>query len=79
MQSFTGRRFVPVRVDEVSPGNSYYPILLSLTDEKGKPFRLYMTSDSESRMPRRFDSRRMSPGHRRSGLRRPPSGLQLPH
>ena len=56
MQSFTGRRFVPVRVDEVSPGNSYYPILLSLTDEKGKPFRLYMTSDSESRMPRRFDS-----------------------
>lgn len=56
MQSFTGRRFVPVTVDEVSPGNSYYPILLSLTDEKGKPFRLYMTSDSESRMPRRFDS-----------------------
>lgn len=55
-QPLTGRRFVPVSVDKVDAGNNYYPIKLTLTDDKGLHFRLYMSVDSSSNMPRKFSS-----------------------
>ena len=52
----TGRRFVPVKVVAVEPGNEYYPIRLELTDDLGDHLRLYMSVDSGSIMPRRFST-----------------------
>lgn len=53
-KSRSGRRFVPVKVTDVSPGNAYYPVLLTLDDEEGKPFRLFMSAGTDAPMPRRF-------------------------
>lgn len=50
------RRFVSVTVDSVMPGNSVYPIRLSLTEDSNPPFRLYMSSPFQSVMPRKFSS-----------------------
>ena len=47
-------RFIPVRVELVEPGNAYYPARLTLIDERGQQFRLFMSIDSDQRMPRRF-------------------------
>lgn len=55
-KSRTGRRFVPVKVTDVTPGNAYYPILLTLSDENGQPFRLFMSAGTDAPMPRRFGS-----------------------
>ncbi len=55
-QAMTGRRFIPVTVKEVLPGNAYYPILLNMIDDTGQPFRLYMSVGADSTMPRRFNS-----------------------
>lgn len=53
----TGRRFVPVTVTAVDAGNEYYPVLLTLRDNTdGDMFRLYMSPDSSSRLPRRFSA-----------------------
>lgn len=52
----TGRKFIPATVTNVSAGNEYYPIRLELEDESGTPFRIYMSVDSESIMPRRFST-----------------------
>lgn len=55
-QIFNSRRFVPVTVDAVDPGTAYYPIRLTLTDDRGKQFRLYMSAGSTMTMPRKFSS-----------------------
>lgn len=52
----TGRKFIPVTVNDVSAGNEYYPIRLELCDENGKHLRIYMSVDAESIMPRRFST-----------------------
>lgn len=55
--STTGRRFVPVTVMAVDAGNEYYPVLLTMRDNStGDMFRLYMSPDSSSRLPRRFSA-----------------------
>lgn len=55
-QPLTGRRFVPANIEKVEPGNNYYPIRLTLTDDSGTRFRLYMSVDPSSNMPRKFSS-----------------------
>lgn len=55
-QVMRGRRFVPVTIDAVEPGNAYYPVRLRLTDDKGQQFQLFMTVDASDRMPRKFAS-----------------------
>lgn len=52
----TGQKFIPVKVNNVSPGNEYYPIRLELTDDNGKYMRIYMSVDAQSSMPRRFST-----------------------
>ncbi len=52
----TGRRFVPVKVTGVSPGNSFSPVLLSLLDENGQPFTMFLTVGNDNRSTRRFSS-----------------------
>lgn len=51
---FYGRRFVPVTIRSVDPGNSVYPIRLTLSENDGKHFRLYMSAQSSGYMPRKF-------------------------
>lgn len=55
-QIFNSRRFVPVTVEAVDPGTAYYPIRLTLTDDRRKQFRLYMSAGSSITMPRKFAS-----------------------
>lgn len=51
-----GRKFVPVRVTDVTAGNAFYQVLLHLDDENGEPFTLYMNVGSGIKAPRRFSS-----------------------
>lgn len=51
---YNSRRFVPVRIESVDPGNSIYPIRITASEAGGKPFRLYMSAQSSSNMPRKF-------------------------
>lgn len=56
MEGFRGRKFVPVKVENVRPGNSYYPIILDLIDEKGNPFAMYLSVADENSSLRGFGS-----------------------
>lgn len=49
-----GRRFVPVRITSVQPGNEYYPVRLDMSEVSGNAYSLYMSVDAPSTMPRRF-------------------------
>ncbi|MCM1293033.1 MAG: hypothetical protein NC111_06535 [Bacteroides sp.] len=51
---YSDRKYVPVTVDSVEAGNNFYPIRLSLTDDVGKKFRLYMSAPWQTNRPRRF-------------------------
>lgn len=42
-QSFFGRRFVPVTITDILPGNAFFPVKLQLNDEKGNTFYLFMS------------------------------------
>ncbi|MDE5838012.1 MAG: hypothetical protein K2H39_03070 [Paramuribaculum sp.] len=53
-QSFTGRKYVPVKVLEVTPGNSVYPVKLKLSDENGKPFVMFLSVGNNGKAPRGF-------------------------
>lgn len=56
-QPLKTRRFIPVRVDSVRPGNEYYPLQLLLTDSDHKRLMLYMSADNQQgKMPRRFSN-----------------------
>lgn len=52
----SGHRFVPVEVNDVRPGNSFYPILLVMKDENGQPFHLFMSVGKDPKAPRSFAS-----------------------
>lgn len=56
MKSFTGRKFVPVKVTNVKPGNAYYSTIVELSDENGKSFYLYMSVGNDIRSLRKFSS-----------------------
>lgn len=51
-----GRKFVKVRVNKVLPGTTEYPVRLAMTDEKGEPFRLFMSVGRGLKAPRNFSS-----------------------
>lgn len=55
-RAYTGRKYIPVTVDSVTYGNSYYPISLIMRDDRDTPFRLYLTVGGASVMPRKFSS-----------------------
>ena len=55
-QACTGRKFVPVKVQSVGYGNGYYPLSLTLLDDCGESFKLFMSVGSGSVMPRKFGS-----------------------
>ncbi|MDE7443001.1 MAG: hypothetical protein K2M65_02445, partial [Muribaculaceae bacterium] len=52
----TGRKFVPVTIDEIMPGNLAYPVKLTFTDEAGQKHRLFMSLGNERRATRPFAS-----------------------
>ena len=53
---YTGRRFVPVEVTAVEPGNAYYPVRLTLRDDRDVTFHIFLSVDDASPMPRKFSS-----------------------
>lgn len=55
-QSLTGRKFIPVHVEEILPGNSVYPIKVVLSTEGKKKFALFMTTGNNRKAPRSFGS-----------------------
>lgn len=50
----SGRKFVPVTITEVLPGNLAYPVKLTFIDEDGNPHRLFMSLGNERRATRPF-------------------------
>jgi len=55
-QSIHGRKFVPVKVRNVLPGNGYYSAQLQMEDEKGNPFMLYLSAGNDLKSLRQFAS-----------------------
>lgn len=55
-RAFTGRKFIPVTVSDVLPGNSFYSTIVCLKDENGAQFRLYMSVGGDLKSLRQFDS-----------------------
>ncbi len=53
-QSYTGRKFIPVEVAAVAPGNNVYPLSLLLRTDDGAAFILFMSVGSNLRAPRGF-------------------------
>lgn len=51
-----GRKFVPVTINEIMPGNLAYPVKLTFTDENGEQHRLFMSLGNERRATRPFAS-----------------------
>lgn len=51
-----GRKFVPVKINDVLPGNHIYPLRLLVSDEKGGHFRLFMSVGNGHKSPRSFSS-----------------------
>lgn len=53
----TGRKFVPVTITAVTPGNSVHPLKVTFTDDAdGSTHRVFMTAGTESRVSRTFDN-----------------------
>lgn len=53
-QSRRGRKFVPVKVVDVKPGNAFYSVVLEMSDEHGKPFRLLVSAGDDLKTLRSF-------------------------
>jgi len=51
-----GRKFVPVNVTDVRPGNTFYPVLLELNDENGVPFTMYLSVGNDIKSTRKFST-----------------------
>lgn len=56
LKSRQGRKFVPVTVKSVKPGNAYYSTVLELTDENGAPFCLLLSAGNDLKSLRSFGS-----------------------
>lgn len=52
--SVSGRQFVAVTVDSVTPGNDIYPIKVSFTDDRGTSARLFLHPGPKGYTPRSF-------------------------
>lgn len=53
-QSFSGLKYIPVRIREVMPGNSVYPVKLLVDDGMDGTFLLFMSVGANTRSPRGF-------------------------
>ena len=56
LSSFTGRKFIPVKITDIRPGNEYYSALLELIDENGAAFHLFMSVGNDLKTLRSFGS-----------------------
>ncbi|MCM1355385.1 MAG: hypothetical protein NC212_03160 [Staphylococcus sp.] len=52
--SVSGRQFVPVTIDSVTPGNDIYPVKVSFTDERGTSARIFLHPGPRGYTPRSF-------------------------
>ncbi|MBQ9076781.1 MAG: hypothetical protein IJY31_02950 [Muribaculaceae bacterium] len=52
----TGRKFVPVTVTDVSPGNTVYPVKVTFIDEVGGKHGVFMSVGKNANVPRMFHS-----------------------
>lgn len=50
----TSRKFIPVTITDVSPGNATYPLFVSFTDPEGRSFGVFMSAGTTSRGLRNF-------------------------
>ena len=55
-QAFQGRKFVPVTIKHVLPGNGVYSTILEMEDENGKPFILFLSVANDLKSLRGFSS-----------------------
>ena len=53
-QPVDGRKFVPVTIDSVGYGTSFYPVKIALTDERGVSARVFLYPGAQSSTPRTF-------------------------
>lgn len=51
-----GRKYVPVKICDILPGNHIYPLRLLINDEKGENFRLFMSVGNGHKAPKSFSS-----------------------
>lgn len=49
-----GRKFIPVRIDSVSPGNALFPIKIAFTDPDGNSGRVFIHPGAKGDAPRTF-------------------------
>lgn len=52
----TGRKFIPVSIDSVAPGNSLFPIKVAFTDPEGHSARIFINPGAKGDAPRTFSS-----------------------
>lgn len=52
--SVSGRQFVEIRIDSVTPGNDIYPIKVSFTDRLGNSARIFLHPGPRGHTPRSF-------------------------
>lgn len=50
----SGRKFIPVRIDSVSPGNALFPIKVAFTDRDGNSARVFIHPGAKGNAPRTF-------------------------
>jgi hypothetical protein len=51
-----GRKFVPVKITDVKPGNHIYPLRLVCEDDRGVEFQLFMSLGGGKKSPRCFSA-----------------------
>ncbi len=52
----TGRKFIPVTITDVSPGNVNYPFYVCFVDDRGKSGGVYMSLGASHQSTRNFDT-----------------------
>lgn len=55
-QSFRGRKYIPVKITDLLPGNGVYSAILMMEDEKSKPFLLFLSLADDLKSLRGFSS-----------------------
>lgn len=55
-RSKSGRKFVPVIIENVLPGNSVYPLLVNFVDARGEKGAVYMSLGASKQATRNFDT-----------------------
>lgn len=53
-QPVKGKKFVPVTVDSVTPGNAFFPVKVAFTDDEGHSARVFIHPGARGEAPRTF-------------------------